>query len=116
MEKSFVSMEQQVCIVCGKTFDTGALLLDKRMRNSMEPHTVTGMGMCPEHQKLKDDGYIALVEADQATNTRLGRVAHVRASVWGHIFNVPVPEKGVAFVEKDAMDKIEAMRPQEDES
>lgn len=111
MEKSHVSMEAQVCVVCGKQFDTGAILLDKRLRKSMEPHTVTGMGLCPEHKKLKDEGYVALVEADQATNTRLGRVAHLRASVWPHVMNVPVPEGMVAFIDKEGMDKIEAMQP-----
>lgn len=41
-EKSHVSLEQHACLVCGTTFDTGAILLDKRLRASMERHTATG--------------------------------------------------------------------------
>ena len=61
-DKSHVSLEQHVCLVCGKAFDTGTILLDKRLRASMEHHTKTGWGLCPEHQKLADDGFVALVE------------------------------------------------------
>ena len=49
-DKSHVSLEQHVCLVCGTAFDTGAILLDKRLRASMERHTATGWGLCPEHQ------------------------------------------------------------------
>lgn len=63
-DKSHVSLEQHVCLVCGASFDTGAILLDKRLRASMERHTATGWGLCPEHQKLSDDGCVALVECD----------------------------------------------------
>ena len=59
-DKSHVSLEQHVCLVCGKAFDTGTILLDKRLRASMEHHTKTGWGLCPEHQKLADDGFVAL--------------------------------------------------------
>lgn len=41
-DKSHVSLEQHVCLVCGTAFDTGAILLDKRLRASMERHTATG--------------------------------------------------------------------------
>ena len=44
-DKSHVSLEQHVCLVCGTAFDTGAILLDKRLRASMECHTATA-GVC----------------------------------------------------------------------
>jgi len=46
-DKSHVSLEQRVCLVCGTTFDTGAILLDKRLRQHLDRHTVTGWGLCP---------------------------------------------------------------------
>ena len=49
-DKSHVSLEQHVCLVCGAGFDTGTILLDKRLRASMERHTAIGWGLCPEHQ------------------------------------------------------------------
>lgn len=63
-DKSYVSLEQRLCLVCGTCFDTGNLLLDRRLRANMERHTVTGWGLCAEHQKLADDGFVALVECD----------------------------------------------------
>ncbi len=47
-DKLHVSLEQHVCLVCGTAFDTGAILLDKRLRASMERRTATGWGLCPE--------------------------------------------------------------------
>ena len=35
-EKSHVSLEQHACLVCGVSFDTGSILLDKRLRASMK--------------------------------------------------------------------------------
>lgn len=104
--KSYVSIEQAVCPVCGTVHDTGSILMDRRLKESMEHTTVTHWAMCPEHQKLKDEGYIALVgcnNQDQPTletADRTGHIAHIRSSVWEKVFNVPVPAKGMAFVSK----------------
>ena len=88
--KSHVGMEQKACPVCGQAFDTGAILLDKRLRNTLERKTVTGWDLCPEHAKLWEKGYIALVECDPEKSTftdgtikppdayRTGRIAHIR--------------------------------------
>lgn len=122
-EKSHVSMEQNVCVVCGKQFDTGAILLDKRMRATLERHTVTGMGMCPEHKAKADEGYVALIECDPAKSEvraggktadpgkvwRTGNVVHLRREAWERIFDVPVPEKMVSFVEPDVVAMLERM-------
>lgn len=113
-DKSHVSMEQRQCIVCGMVYDTGAILLDKRMRDSLEPKTVTGTGMCPTHQKLKDDGYVAMIEADEKTHIRSGRIAHIRAEVWPKIFNTPAPGGMVAYVENTVMDMLEKLQQERD--
>jgi hypothetical protein len=121
MDKSYVTLEQHRCIICGEDFDTGALLLDRRLREKFDTKTVTGMGMCPEHQKLYDDGYVALIEADNtpAGSTmrpedanRTGMIAHVRASAWENIFDTPVPMKegklfSMVFVEKGMIAKLQ---------
>lgn len=49
-EKSRVSLEQRVCPVCGSPYDTGSILLDKRLRARMNEKTIAGRGPCPEHQ------------------------------------------------------------------
>ena len=128
-DKSHVSLEQHVCLVCGTAFDTGAILLDKRLRASMERHTATGWGLCPEHQKLADDGFVALVECDpQRSGTpsgsglmkpdqayRTGRLAHLKRDAFARVFNVPVAaEQPCVFVELGVIEQLQAMVPATD--
>lgn len=123
-DKSHVSMEQHVCQVCGIKFDTGSLLLDRRLRDSMERYTTTGWGLCPEHQKLFDDGYVALVECDpqrsgMTSSTdrlkpenayRTGRIAHLRRSVFADIFDTPVEaDLPLVFIEPGVIEQLQAM-------
>jgi len=122
-DKSHVSLEQHVCLVCGTAFETGAILLDKRLRASMERHTATGWGLCPEHQKLLDDGFVALVECDpqrsgSPTNGRMnpkqayrtGRLAHLRREVFAQMFNVPIADdQACVFVEPGVIEQLQTM-------
>jgi hypothetical protein len=121
-DKSHVSMEQHVCLVCGVTFDTGAILLDKRLRASMGRRTTTGWGLCAEHQKLADDGFVALVECDPQRSGspggslkpeqayRTGRLAHLKRHVFATVFNVPIEaNQSCVFVEPGVIEQLEAM-------
>ena len=70
MEKSFVTLEQNVCPICGKIFETGNLLMDNRIRNgklmeTFDKYTITGYSICEECQKMVDDGRVALVEINE---------------------------------------------------
>ncbi|MBA0457816.1 hypothetical protein D7Y57_17025 [Stenotrophomonas maltophilia] len=65
-DKSHVSLEQHVCLVCGARFDTGAILLDKRLRSN---------GHCPD-------------EPEQAYRT--GCLAHLKREAFAQVFNVPI--------------------------
>ncbi|WP_230371643.1 ATPase [Paludibacterium denitrificans] len=111
-------------LVCGKAFDTGSVLLDKRLRASMEHHTKTGWGLCPEHQKLSDDGFVALVECDPQRSGspagsarmkpdqahRTGRLAHVRRTLFAKVFNVSIDDKQTCvFVEPGVIDQLQSM-------
>lgn len=58
------SLEQHVGLVSGLAFNTGNVLLDKRLRASVERHMTTGWGLRAQHQKLADDGFVALLECD----------------------------------------------------
>lgn len=121
-EKSHVSLERHVCLVCGMVFDTGAILLDKRLRPSMERYTITGWGLCPEHQRMFDEGFVALVECDPQRSGlpsgnlkpgqayRTGKLAHLRREVFGKVFNVPIADKqSCVFVEPGVLDQLQAM-------
>ncbi|MCE7949615.1 MAG: ATPase [Xanthomonadales bacterium PRO7] len=122
--KSHVSLEQNVCVICGTTFDTGSILLDKRLRASMERHTTTGWGLCPEHQKLSDDGFVALVECDpqrsgSTSNAarmrpehayRTGRLAHLKRDVCTKVFNVAIAaDQSCVFVEPGVIERLQKM-------
>lgn len=122
-EKSYVSLEQHVCVVCGATFDTGAILLDRRLRASMQRHTATGWGLCAEHRKLFDDGYVALVECDAERSGalasgdrmapeqayRTGPVAHLRREVFARVFNVPIAAgQPCVFVEPGVIARLQS--------
>lgn len=121
-DKSYVTMEQHACLVCGKPFDTGALLLDRRVRPIFDRHTVTGWDLCPEHKKLHDEGYIALVGIDPAKSDganhnsvkpgdawRTGEIAHLRRSVFPNIFSVPLPDGPMIFVDSGVIERLKAI-------
>lgn len=122
-DKTFISLEQRICVVCGPTFDTGALLLDTRLRASLEQHTTTGWGLCSKHQKLFDDGFVALVECDTERSSasagdvlepgqahRTGQVAHVRRALFHDLFAVSIKtDVPFVFVELGIIATIEKM-------
>jgi hypothetical protein len=123
-EKSYVSLEQHVCVVCGVAFDTGSLLLDRRLRARFDHYTATGWGLCAEHRKLFDDGYVALVECDPQRSGlslggdrlkpeqayRTGRLAHVRREAFARLFNVSIEAKqACVFVERGVIERLQSM-------
>jgi hypothetical protein len=122
--KSHVSLEQRLCLVCGTCFDTGTILLDRRLRASMERHTTTGWGPCPGHERLCSQGFVALVECDPQRSGRpsgdgqmkpeqayrTGRLAHLKREVFGRVFDVAIAAgQPVVFVEPGVIEKLEAM-------
>ena len=121
MDKSYVSMEKRVCEVCGKEYETGSLLMDKRLRDSMEKYTLTGYGMCEEHQKLADDDFIALIEITNVPEDpdqqnmkreeafRTGNVAHIKKEVFGKVFDVEEPKTPICFVQIGVISKLQEL-------
>jgi len=123
-EKSHVSLEQRLCLVCGAVFDTGSLLLDRRLRASMERHTTTGWGLCPVHERLHSEGFVALVECDPQSSGvrsangqlkpdqayRTGRLAHLRREVFARVFDVTIAaDQPMVFVEPGVIEQLQAM-------
>jgi hypothetical protein len=123
-DKSYVSLERHVCLVCCAAFDTGNLLLDKRLCASLEHYTITGWGLCQEHQRLFAEGFIALVECDPQRSRspsageclkpeqacRTGRLAHMKREAFTNVFNVPVRDnQACVFVESGVIDWLQSM-------
>ena len=122
MDKSYVTLEEQVCVVCGATFDTGDLLLDTQLRQQFDMHTVTGWGLCETHQELHDKGFIALVAIDPTKSKRgrdgnvsahdayrTGHVIHVLRDKWAALFSVPCPDVPLVFIDDDTAQFIESI-------
>lgn len=121
MDKSHVSLEMKVCIVCGHKYSAG-VLIQKNLRPTLERETITGYGMCEEHQKLSDDGYLALVGIDPTKSEilpngnvkpegvyRTGNVAHIRRTVMHQVIDAKLPDgQEVVFVEDEVIHLLKA--------
>ena len=118
-EKSYVALEQALCLVCGTEHATG-VLLDRRLRDSFDGPVTTHYELCPVCKRLFDEGRIALVEVDptkgtQETPWRTGRGAHVRFEAAQKMFNVPISKKDgsrweLVYVEPGVIDKLLEMQ------
>lgn len=113
MTKSHVGMGIHVCPVCCLHHDE-VVLVQTRMGlpPKLTSNMFAGWAMCPEHQKLLDEGYTAMIEVTGqpiglADADRTGRIAHVRNEAWPRIFNTEPPAGGIAFAEVGLFDKLQ---------
>lgn len=117
-DKSYVSLEKSICPICGKEFETGNLLLDKHLQNRFDKYTLTGFSMCPEHQKMLDDGYLFFIEVKNGETMeshlkiedadRTGRLACIKKEAAQKIFNKDVKE--INFISENAFHILEEMQ------
>ena len=101
MEKSFTTLEQKICIITGEKYDTGALLMDKRMSKTFDMHTTTGWGISPEYQEQIDKGFIIFIGIDSEKSDvlpngnikpegayRTGEIIQIKEEAAKNIFNI----------------------------
>jgi hypothetical protein len=121
MDKSYVSMEQNVCPVCGKNSDTGTILMDTRMKDRFEHNTVTGWSLCPEHQAQAEEGFVFLIGCDESKSTRLpngnirpqdayrtGEVCAIKKEAAWRIFNCEVGP--INFCDSGVIEMLQEMQ------
>jgi hypothetical protein len=80
--------------------------------------------LCPEHQKLSDEGFVALVECDPQRSGspagggrvkpeqayRTGRLAHLKREAFAQVFNVPIAaDQPCVFVEPGVIEQLQTM-------
>ena len=115
--KSFVTLEFNQCPVCYELHQTGALLLDKKMRDRLERETCTGFSLCPEHQKMYENNYVALVEIEEpedkvglnpSTVKPTGRVAFLHSDAFRYFFDGDTPD-GLAYIGSEVFNRIEVI-------
>ena len=78
MAKSYVAMGHEQCPVCGVKHNE-SVILDTRLNNSFEvgESLLTGFSLCPEHQQLRDDGYVFVITVKGEDNLPQGKIAAV---------------------------------------
>ena len=119
-DKTFVTLEQKVCVACHAVFDSGDLLLDKRVRPVFDKKTVTGYDWCPTHKAKKDEGYLFLIGIDATKSNQpytprtvyhTGGIAMIREDAWSKIFSEPMPpqvmEKRLCYVDNATLDYLQ---------
>lgn len=109
MAKSHVSLEQHQCPICHTLHDTGSLLLHTRMRPTLEMRTTTGRSACPACKAKLDEGYIAIVECNEATRKPTGHHAFLKRETWGHIFTMPTPPHGICMAPPEVLETLRKM-------
>jgi hypothetical protein len=122
MSKSFTSMEQKVCLVTGKTYDSGNLLIAKNLNQKLDMRTTTGWGYCPEVQEKLDQGYVALVGADMSKSElqdngnvspedayRTGDVIYMRREAAKRILNFK-DGLDMSFIDTDVVKFLEKLQ------
>lgn len=121
--KSHVSVEKKLCPICGAIHDTG-ILLDTRLRDSLESSTLTGYEICPEDQQKLDNGYIALIGAvDENSNksklqleeaNRTGDIVWLRRTVAEQIINVDLENLPFVFCDPQVVEYFKNLKVSED--
>jgi len=127
----YVKMGKYLCVATGKTFESGEILLDKRLKDIPEDKTVTGWGISPEIQEKIDNGFIVCVSIDLDKSGakegkhlqpdsvyRTGQIAYIRELAFFGITGRE-PENKIIFVDDgfiEMMQKIIADIPNEEKS
>ena len=121
MEKSFITLEQNVCPICTKVFETGNLLMDTRIRNgklmeTFDKYTVTGYSICEECQKMVDEGRVALVEINEPSDSnnltldnvdRTGKIGWMKRDIVQQLIPEFPEDKFMCYVENGFFKEME---------
>lgn len=119
-DKSYVTLEQKLCIVCNKEKDTNNLLFDTHLQNRFERQTTTGTNICDDCKPK--DGYLLLIEIDPQRSELYQHTTHlkpqdawktgvtiqIRRTVFEQIFDVENPGD-IAYIEPEVTNKLRQM-------
>jgi hypothetical protein len=119
--KSYVSLDTKICPICTKQHEVG-VILNKRLKDSLEKNTVTGWGLCPDCVEKKNDNYVALVGCDPDKSEkkpngnidlsgayRTGKIAWLRKPVAEDMFS-GVINSDMLFATDDLFVELERMQ------
>ena len=96
MDKSYVTLE--VCVICGK--DTGALFLDRRLKNSFEMHTSFPNSVCDGcREKYLSKGVMLI-------NPKNGKLVVIKDEAFKRIFKCKIPEGKIGYTDDELLEKL----------
>lgn len=119
MSKNYVGVGYEVCPVCGSRHGE-AVLIDKRLKESLEPDNFLGFNLCPEHKKMEAE-YLALVVVTYVPERvsfreqfngakRTGEVIHMRRTLAADFFNVDTSKVPMLWIDPEAAALIKDMQ------
>jgi hypothetical protein len=126
--KQNVALEQKMCVVTGKLYNTNAIIINQRPVKdpSNKMYLTTGWGICPEEQAYIDDGYCIFVTCDetklhvnkkQRANPediyRTGVVIRIKKKVASEIFNINI--ENVNFIDEETAKFLESLTIEKEE-
>lgn len=120
-KKSCVGMSYKLCPACLDRHDE-TVLIDRRLKDSLDYDNFTGWAMCPVHEKMREK-YVILVECETApagdnplvSAKRTGQLAFVKRDVWEGVFNSEMP-KAMAWVPVGVIQSLQDRMPTADQT
>lgn len=122
MEKSYVGMTQYVCPVTGQTWQGNEILIDKRLRKTLNTYNTVGYKVCPEVQEHIDKGFIPLVVCDPEKSKingnrtkpedayRTGDVCYLKREAFYRIFNVEQFPQPFCYIDPATRDYLQELK------
>lgn len=106
-ELSHVSMAVHYCPYCQKNHPTGDIILDRRLKRSLQRETATGMSLCPSCKKVLEDqdGILIVGATRKGLNTRFdGSILGLKADAVRDILGEQyITESRIVFAEPEAV-------------
>ena len=119
-DNNYVAMEKNVCPVCGvtHTHNTG-ILIHRQLRDIPEDKTITGYGLCKEHDELLEKDYLAMIvikdphESEKLNKVKMedadrtGEIAHIKYEAFNYFTNCALTkETPMVFIDEKAVNII----------
>lgn len=107
MKKSYVSITTYACPLCDKEHSNRAeILLDMRLKDSLEPKTKAGLRICEDCEKENYGVVIECLQQD-SEGMLLGRYAYVLTEAMEEgEFLESVKQHGFVLCDKETMDEL----------
>lgn len=115
MEKSHVGMGHNICPICTKKHSE-AVLIDKRLKNTLTKDMFMGWEFCPEHKEQEEDGYVFLIGIDEEkseepyminTVYRTGSIVAVKKAMVDTLFDKPKFRHSITFCSEEVINKLD---------